>query len=104
MVSRPARLYIGLVVVLTGVLVTATSMAKIKGIWGLMPPAFTAPFATAQVPVSKPLIALVALVVLFLVCDSVDTPLSARQTKWSPSSAATLAAVVLLGPLAAAFV
>jgi len=104
MVSRPARLYIGLVVVLTGVLVTATSMAKIKGIWGLMPPAFTAPFATGHVPVSKPLIALVALVVLFLVCDSVDTPLSARQTKWSPSSAATLAAVVLLGPLAAAFV
>jgi HD domain len=104
MVSRPARLYIGLVVVLTGLLVSATSMARIQGTWGLMWPAFTAPFATGNVPVSRPLIALVTLVVLFLVCDSVDTPLSARQTKWSPSSAATLAAVVLLGPLAAAFV
>ena len=41
---------------------------------------------------------------LFLVCDSVKTPLTARQTKWSPSSAATLAAVVLLGPMAAALV
>jgi hypothetical protein len=104
MVSRPARLYIGLVVVLTGVLVSATSMAGIRGTWGLVPHAFTAPFTTAPAPVSRPLLALVTLVVLFLVCDSVDTQLSARQTKWSPSSAATLAAVVLLGPLAAAFV
>jgi hypothetical protein len=100
MVSRPARLYIGLVVILAGLLVSATSMARIHGIWGLMPP------ATIRTPEggNKALFALVTLVVLFLVCDSVDTPLSARQTKWSPSSAATLAAVVLLGPLAAAFV
>jgi HD domain len=100
MVSRPARLYIGLVVVLTGLLVTATSMAKIKGIWGLTPKAAI----YAPLPDRRGLFALVTLVVLFLVCDSVDTPLSARQTKWSPSSAATLAAVVLLGPVAAAFV
>jgi HD domain len=99
MVSRPARLYIGLVVVLTGLLVSATSMATIQGTWGLMKSALT-----PASPVRMPLYALVTLVVLFLVCDSVDTPLSARQTKWSPSSAATLAAVVLLGPLAAAFV
>jgi uncharacterized integral membrane protein len=100
MVSRPARLYIGLVVVLTGLLVSATSMAEIPGTWGLMPP------AAMKTPEGgdKALFALVTLVVLFLVCDSVDTALSARQTKWSPSSAATLAAVVLLGPLAAAFV
>jgi len=100
MVSRPARLYIGLVVVLTGLLVSATSMADIPGTWGLMSK------AAIRTPEGghKALFALVTLVVLFLVCDSVDTPLSARQTKWSPSSAATLAAVVLLGPLAAAFV
>jgi len=100
MVSRPARLYIGLVVVLTGLLVTATSMARIKGIWSLSPHAAI----YSPLPDRKGLFALVTLVVLFLVCDSVDTPLSARQTKWSPSSAATLAAVVLLGPVAAAFV
>ena len=100
MVSRPARLYIGLVVVLTGLLVCATSMARIRGIWGLMPQVAI----YAPLPERRGLFALVTLVVLFLVCDSVDTSLSARQTKWSPSSAATLAAVVLLGPLAAAFV
>jgi hypothetical protein len=47
---------------------------------------------------------LVVLQVLFLVCDTAKTPLTSRQTKWSPSSAATLAAVVLLGPLYAAYV
>jgi HD superfamily phosphohydrolase YqeK len=36
------------------------------------------------------------LAVLFLICDSRPTPLAARQSAWSPSSAATLAAVVLL--------
>jgi HD domain len=102
MVSRAARLYIILVVVLAGLLVSATSMtpALSRGTWGLMPPASVR--HPASVPM--PLFALITLVVLFLVCDSVDTPLTARQTKWSPSSAATLAAVVLLGPLAAAFV
>jgi hypothetical protein len=98
MVSRAARLYISLVVVLTGLLVSATSMTPMPGTWGLMPA------TSATGGVKMPLFALVTLQVLFLVCDSVDTPLTARQTKWSPSSAATLAAVVLLGPLGAAFV
>ena len=55
-------------------------------------------------PVPHPLLDLIVLQLLFLVCDSAKTPLTSRQTKWSPSSAATLAAVVLLGPLAAALV
>jgi len=50
------------------------------------------------------LVVLFVLQALFLVCDSAKTPLTSRQTKWSPSSAATLAAVVLLGPMAAALV
>lgn len=46
----------------------------------------------------------VALALLFLVCDSAPTPLAARQSAWSPSSAATLAAVVFLGGVGAAMV
>ena len=42
-----------------------------------------------------------ALAVLFLICDSTPTVLGDRQWAWSPSSAATLAAVVLLGHHAA---
>src|SRR5215813_2309082 len=38
-----------------------------------------------------------ALALLFLVCDSAPIVLGDRQWAWSPSSAATLAAVVLLG-------
>jgi hypothetical protein len=38
-----------------------------------------------------------ALALLFLVCDSTPTVLGDRQWAWSPSSAATLAAVLLLG-------
>ncbi len=41
---------------------------------------------------------------LFLICDSTPTPLGSRQSAWSPSSSATLAAVVLLGPAGAALV
>jgi predicted DCC family thiol-disulfide oxidoreductase YuxK len=44
------------------------------------------------------------LALLFLICDSTPTPLAASQSAWSPSSAATLAAVVLLGPVGAAMV
>ncbi|MGO9079932.1 MAG: HD-GYP domain-containing protein [Streptosporangiaceae bacterium] len=44
------------------------------------------------------------LCLLFLICNSIPTPLGARQSAWSPSSSATLAAVVLLGPLGAALV
>ena len=43
------------------------------------------------------------LALLFLICESTPTAL-ARQSSWSPSSAATLAAVVLLGPAGAAMV
>ena len=39
---------------------------------------------------------------LFLVCEATPTPLATRQSAWSPSSSATLAAVVLLGPMGAA--
>ena len=44
---------------------------------------------------------LVVLALLFGVCDSTPTTLTSRQSAWSPSSAATLAAVVLAGPLGA---
>ena len=44
------------------------------------------------------------LAVLFLICDSTATLLAARYSAWSPSSAATLAAVVLLGARGAAMV
>ena len=53
---------------------------------------------------SHPWAALVVLQALFLVCDSARAPLRSRQTQWSPSSSATLAAAVLLGPAAAAIV
>jgi HD superfamily phosphohydrolase YqeK len=47
---------------------------------------------------------LVVLMLLFLICDYTPTPLPGRQSAWSPSSSATLAAVVLLGPMGAALV
>jgi putative nucleotidyltransferase with HDIG domain len=47
---------------------------------------------------------LLVLAVLFMICDSAPTTLTSRQSAWSPSSAATLAAVVLLGPGGAALV
>jgi Na+-transporting methylmalonyl-CoA/oxaloacetate decarboxylase gamma subunit len=49
-------------------------------------------------------IELTVLCLLFLVCDSMPADLTARQSVWSPSSSATLAAVVLLGPVGAAMV
>jgi HD domain len=84
MVSRAAWYYIGLVVLVTEVLVASTPITKdaIAHRW----------------------LALFVLQLLFLVCDSAKTPLTSRQTKWSPSSSATLAAVVLLGPVFAALV
>jgi hypothetical protein len=84
LVSRAAWLYIILVVLVTGALVDRVQMhtAFHPIFWG----------------------DLVILQLLFLVCDSFPAPLVSRQTKWSPSSAATLAAAVLLGPLAAALV
>ena len=47
---------------------------------------------------------LLVLAILFLICDSTPTTLTSRQSAWSPSSSATLAAVVMLGPLGAALV
>ncbi|HEX9035120.1 MAG TPA: HD-GYP domain-containing protein [Streptosporangiaceae bacterium] len=44
------------------------------------------------------------LAMLFLVCASTPTALAASQSSWSPSSAATLAAVVLIGAKGAAMV
>jgi hypothetical protein len=84
MVSRAAWLYIGLVVLATTALVATTEPMMAPGM--------------------HPLPDLVVLQLLFLACDSSPTPLASRQTKWSPSSSATLAAVVLLGPIAAAMV
>ena len=57
-----------------------------------------------RTPVSPRWLSLAVLMVLFLVCDSAKAPLTSRQTKWSPSSSATLAAAVLLGPGAAGLV
>ncbi len=48
--------------------------------------------------------ALVVLALLFLVCDSAPAALTSRQGARSPSSSATLAAVVLLGPVGAAVI
>jgi HD-GYP domain-containing protein (c-di-GMP phosphodiesterase class II) len=52
----------------------------------------------------RTMVALLVLGLLFLVCDSTPTALASRQSAWSPSSSATLAAVVLLGPPGAVIV
>ncbi len=44
---------------------------------------------------------MLVLALLFLICDSAPTALASRQSAWSPSSSATLAAVVLIGPVGA---
>ena len=41
---------------------------------------------------------LLVLAILYLICDSTPATLTSRQSAWSPSSSAALAAVVLLGP------
>jgi hypothetical protein len=88
MVSRAAWVYISLVVLVTAALVDST------------------PLHPRQAPPTGHTfwVELVILQLLFLVCDSTPAPLVSRQTKWSPSSAATLAAVVLIGPVGAALV
>ena len=45
--------------------------------------------------------AMAVLALLFLICDSAPTTLASRQSAWSPSSSATLAAIVLVGPVGA---
>ena len=47
---------------------------------------------------------LIVLQLLFLICDSTPALMAARQSSWSPSTAASLAAVVLVGPFGAALV
>ena len=47
---------------------------------------------------------LCVLALLYLVCDSTPAPLMPRRAAWSPSTSATLASVVLLGPVGAAII
>jgi HD domain len=93
MVSRAARLYIGLVVSAAAVLITILACDRAMTHFWMQP-----------TDLRHPLAALLTLQALFLVCDSGTTPMTSRQTRWSPSSSATLAAVVLLGPVGAALV
>jgi HD superfamily phosphohydrolase YqeK len=44
------------------------------------------------------------LALLYLVCDSTPAPLMPRRAAWSPNTSATLASVVLLGPVGAAII
>jgi HD domain len=83
MVSRVAWVYIGLVVAAAAALVVTS--------W----PGDVSKYYWFQLGVLQ---------LLFLICDSAPAPLASRQASWSPSSAATLAAVVLLGPFGAALV
>ncbi len=82
-VSWRAWLYIAAVVAAAAVIIGLRAGARASAAWW---------------------ISLGALMLLFLVCDSTPTPLASRQSAWSPSSSATLAAVVLLGPTGAALV
>jgi uncharacterized integral membrane protein len=84
-ITPAAWAYIGLVVVATVVLMAHTPVL-------------------GRTHAPHPWLVLAVLLALFLVCDSATGPLTFRQTRWSPSWAATLAAAVLLGPAAAAFV
>jgi HD domain len=82
-VSRVAWIYTALVVLAAAALVAGTPLPPVPGgYWS----------------------DLVILQLLFFICDSTPTPMAARQSAWSPSSAASLAAVVLVGPVGAALV
>ncbi len=83
-VSRAAWLYIAAVAVAVAVLVAPRLPGAMTTRWWW--------------------VTLIVLVALFLICDSTPTQLAARQSAWSPSSSATLAAAVLLGPVGAALV
>ncbi len=83
MVSRVAWLYTALVVGSAAALTAVTPLHIYhRGFW----------------------VSLIILQLLFLICDCPPAPLASRQSAWSPSSAATLAGVVLLGPVGAALV
>jgi len=78
MVSRAARLYIGLVVSAAAVLVAAAILACDREM-------MQAHFWTPSPALQRPLAALLTLQALFLVCDSGATPMTSRQTRRSPS-------------------
>ena len=82
-VSRAAWLYIAAVVIMTVALIAPMRLGDQGAGWW---------------------IELGVLQLLFLICDSTPTPLASGQSAWSPSSSATLAAVMLLGPAGAALV
>ena len=82
-VSRAAWLYIAAVAAAAAVLITPRLAGSMSTNWWVQ---------------------LGVLMALFVVCDSTPAQLAARQSAWSPSSSATLAAVVLLGPVGAALV
>jgi hypothetical protein len=88
-ISLAARIYIGVVVLAAVGAVVRTLVVRPS-------------LAATDVP--QPWVALGVLMALFLICDTARAPLTSRQTKWSPSSSATLAAAVLLGPGAAGLV
>src|SRR5260370_5530276 len=80
-VSRAAWLYIAAVVIVTVALIAPMRLGDQGAGWW---------------------IELGVLQLLFLICDSTPTPLASGQSAWSPSSSATLAAVMLLRPAGAA--
>ena len=85
--SRAAWIYLAIVV-----LAAASMFVRV-----LVPdPDWNATAQTAQI--------LFVLAILYLICDSTPATLTSRQSAWSPSSSAALAAVVLLGPGGAATV
>src|SRR5215475_7394894 len=90
-ITAAARVYIGFVVAAA---ITVTLLTLVLGHAPRHPP----------MRASDAWVALAVLAALFLVCDSTQAPLTSRQTRWSPSSSATLATAVLLGPGAAALV
>jgi hypothetical protein len=82
-VSRAAWVYIGAVVVVAAACVIIRPPSSMSAVWWSE---------------------LAILTILFLICDATPTQLAEGQSAWSPSSSATLAAVVLLGPVGAALV
>jgi len=85
--SRAAWLYMAVVVLAAAVMLSHVLVRYLHWELTLGPPQILA-----------------VLVILFLICDSTPTALTSHQSAWSPSSSATLAAVVLLGPAGAALV
>src|SRR5215475_10920815 len=98
-ITLSAKIYIGVVV-----LAAAAAAARTPLFGPTLPALATKGGILPATHVHGVWLALGVLMVLFLICDSARAPLTSRQTKWSPSSSATLAAAVLLGPGAAGLV